>query len=171
MKPLFCLLLIPFLFISCLDSPEKEIVKEGLTFTLPAGWKMVNDDIIEGQGHFIALEKRGFSSSGLIAITWINEIIDLDNWLELYMDALGDNIIYKNSNLTYDEPRKGEYNGIETTSVNFTVKIIGIGHQGVIHAFYGNARAYIILQQEAVADNYKNKNGFETFEKSFDLGE
>ncbi|MBC7773921.1 MAG: hypothetical protein H7246_00675 [Phycisphaerae bacterium] len=164
-------LLISFLTISiltgCQESPETKFEKNGISFTSPTGWKITDDENLDNQGYYLSIEKDGLNSSGLLIITWINDSLDLNEWLEKFIDKLENNIIYKNSNLTFETPASSEFNTIRSLSVSFDFNISGVKHEGIIHVFYGKDKTIAILKQEAIEDKKKNISGFDTIEQSF----
>lgn len=101
-------LLISFLTITiltgCQESPETKFEKNGISFTCPTGWKITEEENLDNQGYYLSIEKDGFNSSGLLTVSWVNDILDLNEWLEALMDGLKNDIIYKNSNLKFESP-------------------------------------------------------------------
>ena len=101
-------LLISFLTITiltgCQESPETKFEKNGISFTCPTGWKITEEENLDNQGYYLSIEKDGFNSSGLLTVSWVNDSLDLNEWLEALMDGLKNDIIYKNSNLKFESP-------------------------------------------------------------------
>lgn len=166
------LFLIIVLFISsCQESPEAKFEKDGVSFISPEGWEVTEEENLDNEGYYLAIERDGFNSSGLITITWANYEIDLDEWLNVYVDDLKSNIIYKNSNISFSNVIESEFSEISTKTISFKVSIVGVKHEGVISAFYANNRTFSILKQEAIEDKLDNKKGFDLIEKSFKIEE
>ena len=65
MKILLISLSVLFLVASCQNqSEEKKFKKQGVSFTIPAGWKSVDEEDF-GDGYSLSIEKEGFESSGM----------------------------------------------------------------------------------------------------------
>jgi len=169
MKHILFTVLIFSVLISCKESPETKFEKYGISLTCPTGWKITDEENLDNQGYYIAIEKDGFNSSGLVAVTWVNDSLDLYSWLEIFQDELKNNIVYKYSNLIFETPTRNEFNKSSSIAAAFKVSIIGVKHEGIIHVFYGNDKTIAVLIQEAVEDKAKNKTGFDIIERSFTL--
>ena len=153
--------------ISCAESPKFAFEKNGVSFTSPSGWSIIGEENFEDEGYYLSIEKDGFDSSGIMTISWINDLLDLDEYIKIHIDELKSNIIYKNSNLIFEPILDNEFNRINTRSSSYEFKLLGLKHKGIIHSFYGKNRTYLILKQEALEYTFKNKQGFNIMEESF----
>jgi hypothetical protein len=167
MKTYLILLLTIFTVSSCQQTPAELFVKDGVSISSPAGWEITDREQIDEGAYYLAIEKNGINSSALLALTWVEGDMDLYDWTEIYKDELESNIIYKNSNLTFEKVKKDSFNGITTVALKYTASIITMDHEGVIHFSHKNDKAFAILRQEAVEDRAKNKKGFSAIERSF----
>ncbi len=161
------MVLILSVFISCNESPEVKFERDGISLICPKGWNIADEENIDDEGYYISIEKDGFSSSGIITITWVNDNKDLYSYLDAFKENLKSNIIYKNSNLSFEPVIENEFNSMSSISSTYKVSIIGMEHEGIIHIFYKNDKTIAVLKQEAVEDKIKNKTGFEIIERSF----
>lgn len=155
--------------ISCQESPETKFEKDGIRFVCPTGWKITEEQSIETGGYYLAIEKDGFNSSGILSVSWINTELDFTEWINIYKDELKDNIIYKNADLTFGKTYPAEFNTMRSTAIDFTANIVGLKHEGTILIFYENGKTFAVLKQQAVEDKVKNEKGFEAIEKSFSV--
>lgn len=162
---LFCFVLI---LAGCKEAPETKFEKDGISVTCPKGWEVTGEENLDG-GYYVAIEKVGLNSSGLINLTWIYGEIGLEEWLEMYKEEFRNNIIYKNTNLAFGEPYPGTFNTFDCVTMDFNVSVLGVKHEGFIHVFYGENKTVAVVTQEALEDQSENKEGFETFESSFSL--
>ncbi len=169
MKNFKFLLLILFVYTSCQETPQAKFERDGISLTSPKGWNVSDEENIDNQGYYLSIEKDGLNSSGVITISWINNELDLNESINIYQNELRNNIISKNSNLTFENQKKNKFNEINTTSVNYTFSILGLKHEGILHFFYENDKSFVICKQEATEDNIKNKKGFESIEQSFKI--
>jgi hypothetical protein len=167
MRYLFISFLSIIALAGCRESPESSFENNGISLICPAGWRITDEENLDDQGYYLAIEKDGFNSSGLVSISWVNDSLDLIEWLNIFIHELESNIIYKNSNLMFDVPVNNEYNTNRSISVSFDASIIGIDHEGIIQVFHGKDRTIAVLEQEAVRDKKKNRIGFHSIEKSF----
>ena len=164
------LILIAFIFLfltSCSESKPAKFERDGVSMTSPTGWEITDQENIDDQGYYLSIEKVGFDSSGIVTMTWINGEIDLGEWAYLFQEELVNNIVYRNSNIHFEDAVDNTYNDIDTSSIRFTASILGLDHEGDIHFFYKGDKTFAILIQEAMEDNMTNKPSFDLLEKSF----
>lgn len=167
MQRIFLLILFSTLiFYSCEENPEYKFNESGVLLTSPKGWSVVDKEDF-GSGYYLCIEKDGFDSSAVISFSWVNESLNVKDYIENYKEELKDNIVYKNSNLTFEPIVKSEYNKIESYSSRFKFSLLSLDHEGILFSFIKNGRTYIIFKQEAIEDKAKNSIGFKEIEESF----
>jgi hypothetical protein len=153
--------------VSCKESPQKRYAKDGVSFTCPKGWKISEDSKLENGAHLLTVEKDGFSSSGLLTITWVSGEVETGAWLDSYKKELSDNVIYKKAKLRFGGMRRGRFGAFETEAVGYELKLMGIKHKGALQAFVTKNKSFAILKQQALEDTAENRPGFKTIEASF----
>lgn len=141
--------------------------KDGLSFTYPSGWSIIEQEDIDGEGYYLSVEKSGFNSSGILCMTWIYNIIDPYEYLEIIKDEYRSNKIFKN--LKYSSTRNNIFNEFQSISSDFEFNNFGLQHRGVIHIFVNDGITYSVVKQEALEDISKNKKGFEFIESTFKI--
>jgi hypothetical protein len=166
MKHLFSLISI-FIFLSCSEKPATPFIKDGVGFTCPAGWEITDEEKIEETGYYLSAEKSGLSESGLLSITWMNDTLQLEEWMEICKDELKNNVVYKNSNLVFTPTTKSQFGVYPSITAHFSFKLLGLAHDGQIQVFYAPHKTFAIIRQEALEDKDKNKAGFEVLDKTF----
>ena len=157
------------LLVSCsaASSSEKKFEKSGISFTCPEGWEITGEENIDSSGYYLTIEREGFSSSGLMTISWVNDSVDLVDYLEIYKNEFQTNTVYKYTNLSFSAPMEIKFNGIDAMATKFTTSILGLEYEGIVYCFYGNDKTLSILKQEAIEDKSKNRDGFDSIEESF----
>lgn len=154
--------------VSCHRSPESKFERDGISVICPAGWKMKPEEI-DKSGFHLVMEKEGIDASGLIAITWVSGEVELNEWMSIYKNELQDNIVYKNSNLSFGNPVESKFAGIKTTAVTYTLSLLGHEFEGSIYFFHARRKSFAILKQQASKDKIKNDNEFQLIERSFKI--
>ena len=167
MKNLLVLIFIIFACYSCQETTHTKFEIDGVSLVSPKGWKITDEENLDDQGYYLSIEKEGLNSSGLITLSWINSELDLNDWINIHKDEMKNNIVYENANLIFGEESKNKFNDLNTTSIKFTVSLLGLKHEGIIHFFHEKEKNFSIFMQEAIEDKVKNKDGFEFIEKSF----
>ncbi|MEQ8811205.1 MAG: hypothetical protein RIE59_19195, partial [Imperialibacter sp.] len=136
--------------VACSSSPGGKFLVDGISFVYEEGWAVTDQEDFDGQGYYVSLEKDGINSSGLFVLTWLYDSLDQDESLEKYKEELKNNIIYRNSDLEFTKPVDDEFSGIPSRSVRFTLGLLGVDHEGVIHVFYGPDFTVFVMKQEAI---------------------
>lgn len=169
MKNLLLVLLPLSLLFSCSAPPSKEakFEKSGVSFTCPAGWKITEEDSLDGDGYYLACEKDGLVSSGLFTLTWVNDTVELEEMMKIYQDELKNNVIFKNTNISFSASTDGKYNNYEAIRSTYNLTLLGDKTEGIMYCFYGNGKTIGLVKQQSLEDDSKNKEGFETIETTF----
>ncbi|MGB3606734.1 hypothetical protein [Psychroserpens sp.] len=164
---LFCVCLQLFLSCKTETSSNKTGVfeHEQFTFEYAPDWSITDEDPMEEGLFFVSIEKNGFDSSGLLALTTITDELDLDEAIALNLEQLATNPVV--NDLDYESIMDASYNNNEARKINFTFSTLGIKHQGSILAFNKNDKGFILLKQEALEDIKHNDAGFKIIESSF----
>ncbi len=165
-RAIACILFL--LLISC-KPPSKEFTyeKEGVSFNCPAGWYISEEEPVEEGGYYLICEKKGWDQSGIITICWFTDSIDQLAWIEAYEGEMKKNIVFKNIGINFTQPYESSYRGSPTLCEDYTCSLLGVEMEGDIHVFYGCNKTFLVSSQQAIEDSLKNKNGFETIEKTF----
>lgn len=164
------LILIPIsLLFSCSSPPSKEVKfdKSGVAFTCPDGWKITEEDSLDGDGYYLACEKDGLVSSGLFTLTWVNDTVALEEMMEVYQDELKNNVIFKNTNISFSAASDGKFNTYPAIISTYELTLLGDKTEGTMYCFYGNGKTIGLVKQQSLEDDSKNKKGFEIIENSF----
>src|SRR6218665_586737 len=114
------LLAVLFFFISSCGSPKKDwkFTKADVSFTGPGDWKITDKDNLDGAGYYVSIEKTGLESSGLYVLTWVNQILDSQEYLEELQDGFESR--KELENVVFETVRNTDYNGIPAISSNFS---------------------------------------------------
>lgn len=167
MKNLLILLLVVFASISCQETPETKFKKDGVSFIVPKGWEITDEENFYDEGYYLAIEKDGLSSSGLITVTWVNGEFELNEWIEEHKVEIKNSNFGENSDVVFGDTYESKFNSFNALSMSYTFTSFGLKHDGIIHVFHEKEKTFSLLIQEATEDKSKNKGGFEFIEKSF----
>lgn len=162
------LFIIIILMVGCLKpkANKSSFNNNEVSFSCPTGWSITEEDSLDGNGYYISCEKTGLNSSGLVTITWVNDSIDLDEQLIMYQESFKNNIIYKKSNLLFDSITDNKFNLFKTRACKYTMRLLTLEHEGIMHSFYKNGKTFYILKQGALEDSKINNDGFNIIENS-----
>jgi hypothetical protein len=170
MRYLLIGLVLSCFLVSCNEGPASKFEKDGIRITCPGGWHISEQEKVDNDGYYLAIEKKGLTSSGLIAITWIREQdLDLKYWLEESKAELKNDPTFNKSDLRFGKIVPDQFNHIKALSLSYQVSVLGVEHKGIMYAFRSKGKSVHILKQEAVEDTNSNEEGFEIIEHSFTM--
>jgi hypothetical protein len=153
-------LLLPVILLFSFAAPnEEKFTNSGVSFTVPDGWKITEQEDLDGKGYYLSCEKDGANSSGLVTISWVNDSTDLKELATTYGNAVKENFILKSANPKMSPVVSRTFNGHPATGMDYTMKMATIPHEGHIYCFYGNGKTITVMVQEAVEDKAANKPG------------
>ena len=166
MKKVYLILVAICLFLSCTEQKDVDMDIYGISFTCPAGWKITKTLDLE-TAWLVVIQKKGFSSSGLVTMSFTENDFELDELLAFYQEELAQQRTFKN--IAFQPVEAAYYGKYQGISSSFTVSVLGLEHQGKIYVFEENGITMSIVHQEAVEDYKKNLSGFEIIKNSLTL--
>ena len=156
------------LFVICFSCAEKSVRVDiyGISFNCPPGWKVTETEDY-GTAKYISIEKKGISSSGLVTMSFTEENIELDEYLQIVQESFLDQGVFKD--LVFQQAKETDYGKYQGIVSSYTFEVMSIKHTGKIYVFYENGIIMALVHQEAIEDHTKNLPGFETIEESLRL--
>ncbi|MBC7861955.1 MAG: hypothetical protein IAF38_03220 [Bacteroidia bacterium] len=152
--------------ISC-TSPEKEYKKNGISFTVPSGWKIANNS--NSDHGYIFCERDGIVPKGVITISWFNDSLNTHEELLKNISQLKETL--KIQNPEFDSIQKCFFGSYEALCSNYKMGISGVNSVGYIKCFYTNKKTFTIqlLEGTNVAEeNTEAKKKISTSFKCYD---
>lgn len=166
-RGIISVILIVFVCSCSSNKPGGTFLKDGVSFTYPSGWSITEEEEIDGGGYYLSVEKAGFEASGIVTITWINNIIDSHDYLQLLQEEYENQKMLKE--LEFQPAREAKFNGIQCIASELNFKTLGVAHRGIMYVFTSGEKSYSIIRQEAIEDISKNKDGFDLIESTFKI--
>ena len=162
-KVILILLTLSFLY-SCEETPESTFEKDGVYLLSPKGWSISEQEDL-GPGYYLAIEKDGFSSSGIMIVMWFEGVLNRTDLINNFMDELRNQWML--SDISSRAIINNKFNSISSLSLQYQGNVFGMLHEGVSHSFHINGKTFYIAKQGAVEDRDINEKGFDLIEKSF----
>lgn len=164
-KYIFTLLLLTIYNLAFGEGGGGIFSRNGVSFSYASNWSVTEQESIEGGGYYLAVEKDGFTSSGLVTVTWINEEISAYEYIEIIQAEYRGMKVF--DNIVFKPNVQDSYNGISCVSCKFTVSVLGVKHRGVVYSFYRQGKSFLIVHQEAIEDITVNRAGFDLISSTF----
>ena len=150
-------------------SPTSNFNKRGVSFSVPAGWRVTDEDL-EGGGNYISIKKDGFDSTGLITMMWIPGELDLKEGVEIHKAELRASPLLKNSEPKFSPIQSCDFRGNDAMTSTYTMSILGVAHAGQVWGFNKDDHYYLFVKKEADKDHAENKAGFKVVIDSIEFG-
>ncbi|MGB6083835.1 hypothetical protein [Moheibacter sp.] len=165
MKLIFSILSSVLLFAQSY-SQNSEFSYEGVSIKWENDWEMSEQDPMDGDGYYLALEKTGEDESGLVAITWINVDLEESAFLAIFQEQFYSSF-NNQAEINFSEFYETKFAEINALATDFEFDLFGLHHRGTIYTFRLNGKSFGILKQEATEDAAKNAAGFKKIENNF----
>ena len=163
----FLLLLSVFVVTSCTPTPELQFNKQGISFTYPSGWNIVDEEARDDMSYYISCEKSGIDESGIVVLIWYQDSIDLEDFLTVYLEGIYDEVVAESgSDMQKDAIQTIPFGNFVAQSLQFRYELYGLDYEGAIYAFYGCEKTFLIVKQEAIIDRKTNHEGFVRIEET-----
>ena len=168
MRNKILLIICTLLLASCVGkrpAAEVKFNEAGVSFVCPSGWE-ITDRELDGETGFIALEKTGYSSSGIITVSWIAGELSAEDYMDINVDLLKDGGSGF-SDISIVEIPGAAFAGYEAEAIEYGASFSGIPFYGDIFTFVHSGKTFSIMRQGAREDMDKYIASFDRFEKSF----
>lgn len=141
--------------------------KDGISFISPAGWTISDIGDINETGSYISCQRKGYGSSGIFMLSWINAIMDANIYIKNYRNEIEKNFLMKVGRVEFTEPSATFFNDIPCLYSTYTAVVLGVESMGEIYSFSTAGKTFMLVFQESLDESEKNKAGFEKIKLSF----
>lgn len=154
-------------FSSGYSMAQNSFSKDGVSFKYPSDWEITEQNDLDGNGYYLAIEKIGEEESGLVVITWINKEIEGEEYMKIIQDQYKDQEDLES--LTFETTKKSTFNKVPSVSVNMKFDLDDRNFKALIHTFVSTERTFLVLKQNVYEDISKNKEAFNLIESTFQI--
>ena len=152
-------------------STTTSYVKNGVSFSIPEGWKHMEAPIPgeqgESMGAYIMVEKNGADESGQFIASILDTKIPLKEYMDLVKKQLSESLSIQKAEISFSDVLEENFNGAKSLVCSFDHNSAGLDFRGELKAFYCGDKTIQIFIQEAKADAAKNKSGLDMLSSSF----
>ncbi len=146
------------------ENTDKHFELQGVSFNYPDDWRITEQEKLEDNGYYLAVEKKGWNTSGIVALTWIDEA-DEEACLQVFQESLKRQLFFKK--VEFSPARKTTFNKKSAIVSDFTASVLGMKHRGSVFILTSGEKTYALMKQEMLEDIEKNKAGFKLIETTF----
>ena len=145
MKFFYLLFSILIIQVSCKESSEVQFKKNGYSFTCPEGWS-ISKEIGNHKAGAIKIVKDGYIYTPYILINDWNKNIDIDTLIKFYRTEIGNNIIFKLTNVEVGKVYDAQYGEKPAKSFDFTTSVGNTQIHGKIFIFYSGDKTFAVSE-------------------------
>ena len=166
---IFLLIAISLIFrnISVARGKEIQYMKDGISFSLPQGWKIIANDSIGKNAYYFSAENSEPKATGLITVTWLNEIKNPLETLIMHQKTMKISNIYRNPGIEFTSAIPEKFIGFSAQSCIYTTIVKEQKLEGVIYCFNSSQKTITIFFQTGLNDKKLNKKVLELFKITF----
>lgn len=157
--------------------------KHGIQFSIPEDWSH-SEKPIPGAGIYLTCEKNDGTvaaehaghqhetdtlndESGQFIVSIIFGHIPLSEYMSMMRQQMKDNLMYRNTEISFSEVKEQDFNGAASLSAHFKHQSGGLDYRGELHTFYCGENTIYLFIQEALEDQDRNKKGLSRMAKTF----
>ena len=176
LKTLFRTLLIVIISLTISNiawSKNKEVpyLRNGISFSVAAGWISIANDSIGDDAYYFSAERSGAKATGLITVTWINKVEDLQKTILLHQQTMQSANIYRNPGIQFSEAMPENFAGQKGLSCRYTTVVKEQKLEGQIVCFNSAQKTITIFFQSGLNDQKMNHKAFELIRQTFNCRE
>jgi hypothetical protein len=157
--------------IANVKSKEMSILRDGISLSIPEGWKVISNDSIGNNAYYFSAEREGKKATGLITITWINKIEDPEKTIRLIQKTMKDANIYRNPGIEFTEIGNENLELFKTKNCHYSAIVKEQKVEGYIFVFNASGKTISLFFQTGLDDKKINFKAFELLKQTFNCRE
>ena len=158
-------------FQSFAKSKEVPYLRDGISFSIAEGWKMIANDSIGDQAYYFSAERTGSKATGLVTVTWANKVEDPDKAIVAQQNSMKSSNVFRNPGIEFSMTVPDKLMGQNVLRCEYATIAKGQKLEGTIYCFNCSRKTIIIFLQSGIDDQKINNKAFELFQKTFNCRE
>lgn len=146
---------------------ETPYLRDGISFSIMERWKATSNDSIGTGAYYFSAEREGAKATGLITITWINEVEDPGNTILLHQKTMKGANIYRNPGIEFTEVISDNFGEFKGRSCRYTTIVKEQKLDGFICCFNTSRKTITIFFQSGQNDHNINQKAFDLVRMTF----
>jgi hypothetical protein len=154
-------------------SKTKEVtyLRDGISFSIAEGWKAIANDSIGNNAYYFSAERTGTKATGLITVTWANEVENPDKIIARHQQNMKSANIYRNPGIEFTSVNQDTFAGLKVISCLYTTIVKEQKIEGVIYCFNASQKTITIFFQSGLDDKKINEKAFSLIRRTFNCRE
>ncbi|HZK97314.1 MAG TPA: hypothetical protein VFC67_24140 [Prolixibacteraceae bacterium] len=154
-------------------SKGKEVpyLRNGVSFSIAEGWKMIANDSIGDNAYYFSAERTGSKATGLITVTWVNKTEDPEKTMALHQQTMKSANIYRNPGIEFTAVIPDTFASLKVVSCRYTTVVKEQKLEGFIYCFNSSQKTITIFFQTGLDDQKVNEKAFDLIRQTFNCRE
>jgi hypothetical protein len=152
-------------------SKEFPYMRNGISFSIAEGWKIIANDSIGDNAYYFSAERTGQKATGLITVDWINKIEKPEKTIIFHQQSMKSANIYRNPGIEFTSVSTDKFAGFKVESCRYITFVKEQKLEGVIYCFNSVQKTITIFFQTGLDDQKLNQKAFELIRQTFNCRE
>lgn len=154
-------------------SKTKEVtyLRDGISFSIAEGWKAIANDSIGENAYYFSAERTGPKATGLITVTWANEVENPEKIIAQHQQSMKSANIYRNPGIEFTSVNPDTFAGLKVVSCRYTTVVKEQKIEGIIYCFNSSQKTITIFFQTGLDDKKINEKAFALIRLTFNCRE
>lgn len=153
--------------ISFAKGKEIPYMRNGISFSLAHDWKVIANDSIGNNAYYFSAEREEPKATGLITVTWLNEVKDPLETIIMHQKTMKISNIYRNPGIEFTAVIPDKFAGFKVKSCLYTTIVKEQKLEGVIYCFNSSQKTITVFFQTGFGDKKLNQKAFSLFKTTF----
>ena len=152
---------------SLAKNKEQPYLRDGVSFSVPAGWKTIANDSIGDNAYYFSAERVGKLATGVITVAWVNKIEDPDKMIEIHQQSMKSANIYRNPGIEFSAIENEIFAALKVRSCHYITFVNEQKLEGTIYCFNSSDKTITFFLQSGLNDHKLNQKAFELLRSTF----
>ncbi len=153
--------------ISVARGKETSFNRDGISFSIAKDWSIISNDSVGINAYYVSAERSGARSTGLLTVTWLNEVKSPLETIRMHQKTMKASNIYRNPGIEFTSVIPDKFAGYKCQSCLYTTIVKEQKLDGVIYCFTSAQKTITIFFQTGHGDIKINQKAFSLLKSTF----
>ncbi|GET25259.1 hypothetical protein [Prolixibacter sp. NT017] len=144
-----------------------QFLKDGVSFSLPADWKIISDEPVGKDGHYFSAEHNTEEATGVITVTWLNARIEPDVVIDSHKKNMRAADIYRQPGIEFTAIEPVTFAGRKAYRSKYATLVNGDKMEGEIICLNCEGKTISLFMQSGLDDKKATEAAFLQLEQTF----
>ena len=133
------------LCINCGMKEDTEFKRMGLSFTIPKGWYLIEEDATSDESYLVWIGDKHRISDAYFQAIWLTFEKDINTLIEITTESYKETIFALVTDIDYSDTKQIDFKGNEAVMINLSMKLLNVRHVGEIICFNWEGYSFILV--------------------------